>query len=963
MKSSISRAFFLIFLFCLTWHLNPFAVCPTPEVVEKLRKEGKLEEWVNRWESAAKRGMYEITPGTYIRSKDKNFGDVDTLKPLVLCVDFSDNPHTYNSGKFDTLLFSKDFTFPTGSFRDYYLENSYGQHDPQGGVYGWVIAPQTYHYYTWGQNGTGYYPHNAQKLVEDALLAADPYVDYSDYDYDGNGWIDGLMVVHAGPGAEETGSDDDIWSHRFVLHSTMTLDGTSIYDYTIQPEEHSSGGLIDIGVFCHEWGHFIGVNWEEYDRDYSSWGLGDWSVMATGCYNGRPGHAGESPAHHSAYCKYYLGWSDVINVQSNQTNVEIIQAETSPVSYRLWTSGSGGNQFFMVENRQKTGFDSYLPGSGLLIYHVDVGMSSDNNLEWCPGDPPTPHYKTALEQADGNFDIEGCYGDSTQGDRYDPFPGYSDKRAFDDTTTPSSRDYYDDATQVAVWDISNSDSVMYANLDVTWSRPCLFLDEFTLDDSPPGGDGDGKPEAGETVKLYFTISNIWLPINNTTVTGSVDTTAITFTDDYSYLGYIGTGGSANNSSDPMEFVVDPDLPGRPTIFTLQVEGNDGSYTLDFDVEVQAGNTEILIVDDAGAYQSYYTSALDSLKQIYDIWEAYSKGDPDFSFSEYKYLIWYTGDHQTDLFTKAQVESLMSFLDSGGRLFLTSQDAVEVLSGSVNPWDQTFLADYLHVGYDGNSDKYLVIGRPEDELGEDLYIFPNYEVNNQDSKDNLVPDSEADSVLLYTVGGAGQWWAPSDLVAGTKFQNDFFKVVVFGFGFESIRADGGLSHGQYCSKPHFVMERVLSWLRGTSDVFDWGEEFANLPEAIHLYQNYPNPFNAVTSIQYAVGSRQTKAVDGSPFMVHSPPIPTLTVSRKAADGEKAVDGSQFMVHRPVHTTLKIYNIRGQLVRTLLDEEKQPGIHSVIWDGKDQKGHEVSSGIYFYQLKAKDHSEVRKMILLK
>ena len=950
---------------------------------------------MSRWESAAKRGMYETTPDQLIRLAKRGFAVAETLRPLVLCVDFSDNVHTRDTSEFSTLLFSKDFTFLTGSFRDYYLENSYGQHDPQGGVYGWVRVDSSYAYYTWGLNGTGPYPHNAQKLVQDALALADPYVNFQDYDYDGNGYIDGLIVVHAGPGAEETGNDWHIWSHRWTLVSQMTLDGVKMYSYTMQPEVHENGSLIDIGVFCHEWGHFLGINWEEYDRDYSSWGLGDWSVMASGCYN----NDGKTPAHHSAFCKYKLGWINPNQLSSNQTNVEIPQAETSPIAYRLWTSGLGGSQYFMVENRQKTGFDYHLPGSGLLIYHVDENMVAyGNDREWCPGSSPTQHYQTALEQADGDFDLEGCYGDPNRGDWGDPFPGSQNKRAFDDTTTPSSRDYYDNSTQVAVWNISNSDSVMYANLDVTWSRPCLFLDSFTVDDSPPGGDGDGKPEAGETAKIYFTISNIWLPINNTTVTASADTAGIIFTHPTSNLGTIGTGDSANNHSDPIELEVDPFFPGRPTIITIHVEGNttSGIYTLDFEEEIWAGDVEILIVDDAGDYLSYYTGALDSLRQIYEIWDAHSKGDPDFSFNKYRYLIWYTGDHKTDLFTQAQVESLMSFLDNGGGLFLISQDAVEVLSGSPDSWDQTFLTDYLHVGYGGMCSRRLIIGQPGDEVGDTLYIYPNYEVQNQDSKDNLVPDSEADVVLFYTISTTGGWWTPTDSVAGTKFQNDFFRVLVLGFGFESIRKDGGAFHGQYCSKPHFVMERVLNWLRGTSDVFDWGEEFANLPEAIHLYQNYPNPFNAVTSIQYTVGSRQTKTVDGSQFMVHSPSIPTLTVSRKAADGgrrtadgffahithgkavdgsqfmvhspvhtthEKAVDGSWFIVHSPIHTTLKIYNLLGQVVRILVNEEKLPGSYTVIWDGKDQKGHEVSSGIYFYQLKAKDYSEVKKMVFLK
>ena len=795
---------FLLALF-LAFSAETWAVSLSPEAVEKLKREGRLQEWIDLAKMAREKGVWAPSSNPPLKfTKDGSLA-TDTLKPLFLLVDFDDNVHSHDTSEFNQLLFSTGFSYPTGSFRDYYWENSYQQLDLPGGQYGWIRAPQLYSYYEYGMDGFGPYPHNAQKLVEDAVYAADPYINFADYDHDNDGWVDGLNVIHAGPGAEE-GADSAIWSHKWVTHSVLTVDGVHIYEYAMSPEIRVGGDLVGIGVICHEFGHVLGAI-DVYDYDGTSFGLGDWSIMATGSWN----HDGKTPAHFDAYHKYaILGFSSVTWIQSNQTNVEILQAETSPIAYRLWTSGQGGAMYFLVENRQKTGFDSYVPGHGLLIYHVDQN-SPNNDHEWCPGDPASAHYKVALEQADGKFQLEGCYGSPNDGDGGDPFPGYKDKRAFDDTTTPSSRDYYDNSTQVAVWDISDSDSAMYANFDINWSRPCLFLDEFVLDDIM-GGDGDGRPEGGETVKIYFTISNIWLPITGTTVTGSVDTAGITFTDDHSSLGDIGTGGSGNNYSDPMEFVVDPDFPGRPTIFTLHVEGNGGSYTLDFDVEVWAGNAEILIVDDAGDYQSYYTSALDSLRQIYDIWDAYSKGDPDFSFNIYKYLIWYTGDHQTDLFTEAQVESLMSFLDYGGRLFLTSQDAVEVLSGSANPWDQTFLTDYLHVGYNGNNTKYLVVGRSGDEVGDTLYIYPNYEVTNQNSKDNLVPDSEADTVLSYTIGGAGQWWTPSDSVAGTKFQNDFFKVVVFGFGFESIRADGGYFQGNYCSTPHFVMQRVLDWFK-------------------------------------------------------------------------------------------------------------------------------------------------------
>jgi hypothetical protein len=115
-----------------------------------------------------------------------------------------------------------------------------------------------------------------------------------------------------------------------------------------------------------------------------------------------------------------------------------------------------------------------------------------------------------------------------------------------------------------------------------------------------------------------------------------------------------------------------------------------------------------------------------------------------------------------------------------------------------------------------------------------------------------------------------------------------------------------------------------------------KERSNLPSGYTLSQNYPNPFNPLTSIQYTVGTSHREAAD---------------------DGRQTADNST------QHVTLKVYNILGQLVRILVDEGKLPGSYQVVWDGKDQNGEEVSSGIYFYKLKAKDYVETKKMVLLK
>ncbi len=267
----------------------------------------------------------------------------------------------------------------------------------------------------------------------------------------------------------------------------------------------------------------------------------------------------------------------------------------------------------------------------------------------------------------------------------------------------------------------------------------------------------------------------------------------------------------------MEFYLPEDFPARRVYFTFHVEGDSGggvTYTADTTVELFVGRDVLLVDDDSGSgtygnYESYYIQAFDSLRVVYDVWDKQAKGDYASSLSDYKVLVWYTGDHREDVFSQEDIDSLTSFLDDGGSLFLTSQSAVEALSASGETSDSIFLADYLHVGYDGTSSKLLIMGEAGDEVGDTLWIKPwdLSGANNQTSKDELVPDSEADTVLVYADGPG---WIPTNFVAGSKFGNDYFRVVLFGFGFEALAR--GEFFGKLLSQPHFVMQRVLDWLK-------------------------------------------------------------------------------------------------------------------------------------------------------
>ncbi|UCD93737.1 MAG: M6 family metalloprotease domain-containing protein [Candidatus Zixiibacteriota bacterium] len=389
-----------------------------------------------------------------------------TFRTLAILIEFTDKASSVAAEDFDTLLFEN----LTNTLRHYYSTVSYGQldiitlHLPSS--IGWITAPQTYAYYCNDSNGTGSYPNNSQKLCEDVVDMIDAAVDFSQYDNDLDGYVDGIILVHSGPGAEYTHSDSDIWSHKWNVWPPRLKDGVYICDYSIQPEYWYSPGDMTCGVFCHEFGHIFGLP-DLYDTDYTSRGVGKWSIMGYGSWNG-PSGLGGCPAEPDAWARIELEFASAVNVSSNASNVTINNVENGGNIYRLWSSGGIGSEYFLVENRQRTGYDSYLPYDGLLIWHIDetqLALTYPNDNEWYPGHTSSGNYAVALEQADGLYQLEQL---ASSGDNGDPFPGISSNASFSPLSTPNSNSYDDDNTYVAISNISTSGASMTADFQVSF---------------------------------------------------------------------------------------------------------------------------------------------------------------------------------------------------------------------------------------------------------------------------------------------------------------------------------------------------------------------------------------------------------------------------------------------------------------------------------------------------------------
>jgi immune inhibitor A len=906
--------------------LQAQAVPPSPEVWERLKTEGSLSEFVAKMKDAKARGLDAPEPlklKTNFALAEKS---VDTVRVVVLLVDFSDKAASITDiNMFDSLLFSEGRLNPTGSMTEFYLENSYGKFFIQGDVYGWYRMPNPYTYYVNNQSGMGIYPQNTQGLAEHAINAADGDVNFALYDNYGSsggypdGTIDGLFIVHAGYGGEETGKETDIISHKWSLLSSVTKDGINISAYTTEPELKyvtSKKVISSIGVFCHEYGHVLGMPdlYDVEDSENISKGIGAWSLMAIGSYNGDS----KTPAHFDGWCKARLGFAEVIQVDSNMINVEIPQIETNPVVYKLWANGDyGGPEYFLVENRQKTLFDIGLPGEGLLIYHVNelYGNGIGNNA----GIP----YRVALEQADGLSQLE--YTSGNEGDAGDPWPGSTNKRSFDDLSVPNSRGYGPVITEVSVWNISNSDSIMTANFDVEWSRPHFTMDSVRISDA----DLDGYVEAGESAQFFFFFKNDWkAAINPVEITVSCNDSRINFTTDVvTKSSLAGDGVAFDNRDNPIEFSVPSGFIPVFDSFYINIETDNGVYGLysaGFGLERTIGKPQVLLVDaDRGDadnrpyrnWESYYGDDLYKLRIPADTFDIATMGSspPGSLLNMYATAIWFTGDAASDsnYMSAADVSALTQFLQAGGNLFLTGQG----IAADLHLQDSAFLENYLHARYAGKHFWFNHVGLDGSPISHGLEA--NYQGINEEFSASAHISPANGGFPAFRFGNDSSQYASAVAFSGNH------KVVFFNWGYEAI-GYVKLSDNSSAARDT-VLANIMRFFGdiplGVAD----GEQIAVLPKCFELNQNYPNPFNPTTTISYSLRNISGQGIP--------------------------------------NTTLKIYNLLGQEVRSLVDRRELPGNYTIEWDGRDNMGKQVASGVYFYRLQRGADQETKKMVLLK
>ncbi|MCF4123894.1 M6 family metalloprotease domain-containing protein [Methylobacterium sp. SyP6R] len=368
------------------------------------------------------------------------------LHCLVLLVDFSDLPGKRSKAEYERLLFDPG---NPGSLHNFYREMSYGRLHITGEVIDWQRAAHPSGYYADGQSGTGTgFPRNTPGLLDETLQRYCTANSLEPFDRNGDGFLDGLVLIHAGGGAE---AEPDpalrkarIWSHKWTLPHPVTHGKVSAYAYFTAPEDGR------LGVFAHEFGHFLGLP-DLYDTSYRGAGIGDLCLMSGGSWAG----GGHRPARMSAWCLVELGWVTPVTVTvSSRVSLTTLERDAT-ASIRI-DGPPGSLEYFLLENRQRVGRDDALFGSGLAIWHIDDSQADNANPRI---------YRVALIQADGLRDLQAG---RKPADPADLFPGTGGVRAVDDRGAAHPHLRWNDGTAsgLALSDITERDGLIVATLTI-----------------------------------------------------------------------------------------------------------------------------------------------------------------------------------------------------------------------------------------------------------------------------------------------------------------------------------------------------------------------------------------------------------------------------------------------------------------------------------------------------------------
>ncbi|NOY58546.1 MAG: T9SS type A sorting domain-containing protein [Calditrichaeota bacterium] len=416
------------------------------------------------------------------------------------------------------------------------------------------------------------------------------------------------------------------------------------------------------------------------------------------------------------------------------------------------------------------------------------------------------------------------------------------------------------------------------------------------------GNNDGVWDPGEEISLVVTLENGGAPASDVVAeleltTGDAD---VSILSSKSSIGHISFKTRVDNLDSPFRLRALPDAHHHVVELTLRVKSAN-TILADTKIHLNLGTPSLLLVDDDNGadYEIYYQKMASAAGFIAQTWDVAEKGLMSLDeLQNFQAIVWFTGDDKSTALTGAEQKLISDYLAADGKLLLSGQYiAKDLADGDAN--DSLFLADVLNARYvlDLNYNTFI-LGIADDPIGDDMIALfnDNYpSARNQHGQSGIEPLGDAVTCFEY---------ANANAAAGIHFVNESSgeKVVYFSFGLEGIG-------GPDANTGQIILSRAMNWLIGPTPVFT--NNPLNLPKEFYLEQNFPNPFNPGpgTKIRFS--------------------IPTAT-----------------------RVNLTIYNSLGQIVQVIQNGMVNPGRHVATWNGRNEAGERVASGVYFVILKSRD-----------
>ena len=387
-----------------------------------------------------------------------------TKHALVILAEFIDSKFAddHNVDLYKQIVNEKNYTENgfKGSVRDYFYAQSGGVFDLDFDVVGICPLAHELAYYGRDNEIRGRDINPGAMIVEACQWAYNKKgVDFSQYDWDNDGYVEEVFVLYAGMGQADGGEDDTIWPHKYELRNTsygnvLTLGNVNVDVYACSCELNGEGSLCGIGTFCHEFSHCMGFP-DLYDTsDGPNFGMANFDLMGSGNYN----EGGYVPCGYSAYEKNECGWitlHDITNIEQD-LDVNGMKAVSDGGDAYILKNKGHEDEYYIVENRQKTHWDASLPASGIMITHVDYddriwfydvpnatnGAYYNANKELCYND----HQRFTIFHADNT--------DSFYDKETDLYP-YGENDSLTATSTPAAALYN-----------TNSDGTKFMHIDI-----------------------------------------------------------------------------------------------------------------------------------------------------------------------------------------------------------------------------------------------------------------------------------------------------------------------------------------------------------------------------------------------------------------------------------------------------------------------------------------------------------------